>query len=72
MDKLQLTEQNLGRLFNSRSGCMCAMHLFCYEAKQPNLKLKTRAKQLLVLSHKTGSLSVGQHERRFDFFLIRL
>ncbi len=26
---------------------MCAMHLFCYEAKQPNLKLKTRAKQLL-------------------------
>jgi hypothetical protein len=24
MDKLQLEEQNLGRVFNSRSGCMCA------------------------------------------------
>ena len=23
------------------------MYLFCYEAKQPNLKLKTRPKQLL-------------------------
>ncbi len=36
-----------GPSFNSRSGCMCARHLFCYEAKQPNLKLKTRPKQLL-------------------------
>jgi hypothetical protein len=26
---------------------MFVMHLFCYEAKQPNLKLKTRPKQLL-------------------------
>jgi hypothetical protein len=40
MDKLQLTGQNLGRLFSSRSGCMCALHLCCYEAKWPNLKLK--------------------------------
>jgi hypothetical protein len=47
MDKLQLTGQNLGPVFNSRSGCMCAMHLCCYEAKQPILKLKTRSKQLL-------------------------
>ncbi len=47
MDKLQLTGQNLGRVFNSRSDCMSALHLFCYEAKQPNLKLKTRPKQLL-------------------------
>jgi hypothetical protein len=53
MDKLQLAGQNLGRVFNSRSGCMCARHLFCYEAKQPNLKLKTRPKQLL------GSLPIG-------------
>ncbi len=48
MDKLQLTGQNLGRVFNSRSGPMCAMHLCCYEAKWCSLKLKTRAKQLLV------------------------
>jgi len=46
MDKLQLTGQNLGRVFNSRSGCMCAMHLCCFEAKWPSLKLKTRPKQL--------------------------
>jgi hypothetical protein len=26
---------------------MSVMHLFCHEAKQPNLKLKTRPKQLL-------------------------
>jgi hypothetical protein len=31
---------------------MCAMRLSCYEAKLPNLKLKTRPKQLL------GSLSI--------------
>jgi hypothetical protein len=53
MDKLQLAGLNLGRVFNSRSGCMWARHLFCYEAKQPNLKLKTRPKQLL------GSLPIA-------------
>jgi hypothetical protein len=47
MDKLQLTGQNLRRVFNSRSGCMCAMHLCCYEVKQPNLMLQPRPKQLL-------------------------
>jgi hypothetical protein len=47
MDKLQLTGQNLGRVFNCRSGCMGALHLCCYEAKRPNLKLKTQPKQLL-------------------------
>jgi hypothetical protein len=46
MDNLQLTGRHLGQVFNSRNGCMCAMHL-CYEAKQPNLNLKTRPKQLL-------------------------
>jgi hypothetical protein len=47
MDKLQLTGQNLGRVFNSRSGCMGATHLRRYKAKWPNLKLKTRPKRLL-------------------------
>ncbi len=47
MDKLQLTGRNLGRVFNSRSGCMYVMNLCYYEAKQPNLKLKTQPKQLL-------------------------
>jgi len=53
MDILQLVERNLGLVFNSRSGCMCARHLFCYDAKQPNLKLKTRSKQLV------GSLPIA-------------
>ncbi len=46
MDKLQLTGQNLGWVFNFTSDWIF-MYLFCYEAKQPNLKLKTRPKQHL-------------------------
>jgi hypothetical protein len=53
MGKLQLTGQYVGRVFNSRSGCMCPKPLFCYEAKQPNLKLKTQPKQLF------GSLPIA-------------
>jgi hypothetical protein len=37
----------MGRVFNSRSGCMYAICFCCYEAKQPNIKLETRPKQLL-------------------------
>jgi hypothetical protein len=40
-NKLQLTGRNLGRVFNSRSGYISAVCLFCYEAKQPNLKLNS-------------------------------
>ncbi len=47
MDKLQLTGQALGRVFNFRSGCMHTMHLLPSVAIQPNLELKTRPKQLL-------------------------
>jgi hypothetical protein len=47
MDKLQLTGQNLGRVFNLRLGHLCAEHFWCYQVKLPNLKLKTRPKQLL-------------------------
>jgi hypothetical protein len=46
MDKLQLTGRNLGQVFNSRSGCLYAIHLCCYKAKRPNLKLKTLPIQL--------------------------
>jgi hypothetical protein len=42
-----VTGQNLGRVFNSKGGCKCAMHLCCFEVKWPSLKLKTRPKQLL-------------------------
>ena len=48
MDKLKLTGLALGRVFNFSSGCMHhTMHLRPGVAKQPNLELKTRPKQLL-------------------------
>ncbi len=48
MDKLWLTGRALGQVFNFRSGCMChSMHLWPGVAKQLNLELKTRPKQLL-------------------------
>jgi hypothetical protein len=47
MDKLQLTGRNLGRVFNFRSGHLHVAHLWCYQVKLPNLKLKTLPKQLL-------------------------
>ncbi len=46
MDKLQLTGQNPGRVFNSRSGCMHDVNLHCFEAKLNNLKLERQGKQL--------------------------
>ncbi len=46
MDELYWIGQTQGRVLNSRNGCMHAMHYFCYEAKLPNLDLKTRHKQL--------------------------
>ncbi len=47
MDKLQLTGLNLGRVFNFRFGHLHAEHFWCYWEELPNLKLKTRPKQLL-------------------------
>ncbi len=50
MDKLWLTGQNLGRVFYSRSGCVRAMQLSCFETKRPSLKLKTRPKTTFKFS----------------------
>ncbi len=47
MDKLHLTGQNLGRVFNSRLGCAWICRSIAYVTKQSNLKFKTRPKQLL-------------------------
>jgi hypothetical protein len=47
MDKLQLTGQNLGQVFNFRNGRVHAVHLFGCRVKLPNLKLKTWPKKLL-------------------------
>jgi hypothetical protein len=47
MDKLHLTGQNLGRVFNSRSGREYAIHSCCYWARLHDLNLETRPKQLL-------------------------
>ncbi len=46
IDKLQLTGQNLGRIFNFRSGHSHSAHLWYYWLKLINLKLKTWPKQL--------------------------
>jgi hypothetical protein len=47
MDKLQLTGQNLGRVFNFRSGHLHAATFLVLSLKLPNLQLKTRPKQVL-------------------------
>jgi hypothetical protein len=47
MDKLQLTGQNLGRVYYFRHGCVRAVHFLCLGVKPPNLKMKTRPKQVL-------------------------
>jgi hypothetical protein len=47
MDKLKLTGQNQGRVFNSRLSRACIGYAIVHITKQPNLKLKTRPKQLL-------------------------
>ncbi len=44
---IQSTGQNLGWVFNSRSGRVYVMHLCWHETKAPNLKLKTQPKELL-------------------------
>jgi hypothetical protein len=40
IDKLQLTGQNLGRVFNFRSVDLHVVHLWGYQVKLSNLKLK--------------------------------
>ncbi len=47
MVKLQLTGRNLGRVFNFRKCCVHAVQLEFFETKLPDLKLKTRTKQVL-------------------------
>ncbi len=47
MDKLKLTGQNLGRVLHCRLSRTCIGHAIVHITKQPNLKLKTRPKQLL-------------------------
>jgi hypothetical protein len=47
MDKVTLRGPNLGRVFNSRSGCMPRMNLLHSLSKWPNLDLKSWPKQLL-------------------------
>jgi len=64
MDKPQLTGQNLGQVFNFEFDHLHAENIWCYQAKLPNLKLKTRPKQLL------GSLPLVIALTVFNFLLI--
>jgi len=41
----------LGQVFNSGSGRIHVMNLFCFETKRPDLKLKTQRKQLKGYLH---------------------
>jgi hypothetical protein len=41
MSKFNQTGQNLDHVFNSKIDSVVEMYLFCYEAKVPNLELKT-------------------------------
>jgi hypothetical protein len=70
MDKLPSTDQNPGRVFNSRSVCTRAMHFHPYEAKQPNLKLKSQSKQgmgkIEILGLST-LLNAGEQKKVFFF-----
>jgi len=74
MDKLQLTGQNLGRIFNFRSGYLHAATFLVSSVKLPNLQLKTRPKQHLgylplvimlpgLVSFWNTFLSTGANER---------
>ncbi len=47
MEKLKLTGRNLRQVFNSRLGRAFIGHAILHITTQPNLKLKTRPKQLL-------------------------
>ncbi len=42
-----LQYEPLCRVFNSGSGCLHSLRLYCYEVKRPNLNLKTHSKQFL-------------------------
>jgi hypothetical protein len=46
MDKLQLTGQNLGRVFNFGSGHLNAATFLVLSVKLPNLQLKIQPKKL--------------------------
>jgi len=47
MDKLELTRQKFGRVFNIRSGYVHTEHLCCNGAKLNNLMLQTWPRQPL-------------------------
>ncbi len=64
MDKLELTGQNLGRVFNSRWGRTCVCHAIAVSIKQPSLKLKTGSKLLF------GSLPINTSFARTAWMLL--
>jgi hypothetical protein len=61
LGKLQLTGQNLGRVFNFRSGHLHAAAFLVSSVKLPNLQLKTQPKQLLGYL----PLDIVLHSKRF-------
>jgi hypothetical protein len=77
MDKLQLTGQNLVRVFNFRFGHLHAEHFWCYQVKLPNLKLKTQHKQplgylLLVIELNVVMLSATTKPRMLSVIILNV
>jgi hypothetical protein len=66
-DKLQLTGQNLGRVFSFRFGHLHAEHFWCYQVKLPHLKLKTRSKQLLGSLPLVIALPGLRQQKKYSF-----
>jgi len=66
MDKLQLTGQNLGRVFNFRFGHLHAEHFWCYQVKLPNLKVENSAQTASRFS------PVSYHAPRFSLSMVEL
>jgi hypothetical protein len=60
---LQLARHIAGLVFNSRSVCLCTLRSTVQTTKRPNLKLKTRSKQLLGLLPLAFTLTAMTHPR---------
>jgi hypothetical protein len=66
---IDLTEQNMSRVFNFRSGCLHALHFLHNVAIRSNLKLKTQPKQLLsYLPLNIAPRSIIRHQLFFTNF----
>jgi hypothetical protein len=72
MDKLQLTGQNLGQVFNFKSGHLHAATFLVLSVKLPNLQLKTQPKQVLGSLPLVIALPILGHQQSCLFNIFAL